>query len=152
MTLRYCLRRLNKLTKWRHQLEKLDEYCKNIIHIIQLQGGHHRPSKANKTTQLENFIDFKYFGTPKDIKLRKTPAWRVCSELSKIWKFNLHRGSKQRVFAATVNSVLLYACEAWRVTAELSKRSWMLHYNGIQRSLEATYDQQGVVCGYTPDN
>ena len=57
----------------------------------------------------------------KDVKVRKAAAWRACSKLNKIWKSALPRGFKQRLFAATVESVLLYGCEAWTVTPKLSK-------------------------------
>ena len=57
----------------------------------------------------------------KFVKVHKAAAWRACSKLSKIWKSTLPRGFKQRLFAATVESVLLYGCEAWTVTPKLSK-------------------------------
>ena len=57
----------------------------------------------------------------KDVKVRKAAAWRAHSKLNKIWKSTLPRGLKQRLFAATVESVLLYGCEAWTVIPKLSK-------------------------------
>ena len=60
--------------------------------------------------------DFKYLGawmesSAKDIKQRKAAAWRACSKLNKIsfWQSSLARKIKLRLFAATVESVLLYA-------------------------------------------
>ena len=77
--------------------------------------------QTNDGTKLENVTDFKYLGaliesSEKDVKVRKAVAWRTCSKLNKIWKSTLPRGFKQRLFAATVESVLLYGCEAWTVT------------------------------------
>ena len=46
----------------------------------------------------------------KDVKVPKAAVWRACSKLNKIWKSTLPRGFKQRLFAATVESVLLYGC------------------------------------------
>ena len=82
--------------------------------------------QTNDGTKLENVSDFKYLGalmesSEKDVKVRKAAAWRACSKLNKIWKSTLPRGFKQRLFAATVESVLLYGCEAWTVTPKLSK-------------------------------
>ena len=56
-----------------------------------------------------------------DVKQRKAAAWRACSKLTKIWRSSLPRALKLRLFAATVESVLLYGCEAWTVTTKLAK-------------------------------
>ena len=57
----------------------------------------------------------------KDVKVRKAAAWRACSNLRKIWKSTQPRSFKQRLFAATVESVLLQGCEAWTFTSKLAK-------------------------------
>ena len=57
----------------------------------------------------------------KDIKVRKAAAWRVCGKIHKIWKSTLPRKFKHRLFAATVESVLLYGCETWTITPRLPK-------------------------------
>ena len=57
----------------------------------------------------------------KDIKVRKAAAWRACGKLHKIWNSTLPTKFKHRLFAATVESVLLYGCEAWTITSKLSK-------------------------------
>ena len=82
--------------------------------------------QTNEGSQLEQVTDFKYLGalmesTEKDVKVRKAAAWRACSKLNKIWKSSLPKRFKSRLFAATVESVLLYGCEAWTVTPKLSK-------------------------------
>ena len=82
--------------------------------------------QAQDGTKLENVTDYKYLGalmesSEKDVKFRKATAWRACSKLNKIWNSTLPRGFKQRLFAATVESVLLYGSEAWTVTPKLSK-------------------------------
>ncbi|XP_072018181.1 uncharacterized protein [Amphiura filiformis] len=41
--------------------------------------------------------------------------------MAKIWKSSLSTRFKQRLFTATVESVLLYGCEAWTVTSKLAK-------------------------------
>ena len=90
------------------------------------------PLKTNDGTVLEEVNDFKYLGawmasTEKDIKMRKGAAWRACSKLTKIWKSTLPKQLKYRIFAATVESVLLYGCEAWTTT------------NKIERDLDGCY-------------
>ena len=69
--------------------------------------------QTNDGTKLENGPDFKYIGeliesSKEDVKVRKVAAGRACSKVSKIWKSTLPRGFKQRLFAATVESVLVY--------------------------------------------
>ena len=41
--------------------------------------------------------------------------------MSKIWKSSLPRPLKYRIFAATVQSVILYGCKAWTVSSKLAK-------------------------------
>ena len=82
--------------------------------------------QTNDGSELEQVKDFKYLGawmesTAKDIKQRKAAAWRACSKLSKIWKSSLPRKFKLRLFSATVESVLLYGCEAWTTTPKIEK-------------------------------
>ena len=77
-------------------------------------------------TELDQVTDFKYLGawmasTEKDLKKRKAAAWRACNKLAKIWKSSLPKAFKLRLFSATVESVLLYGCEAWTVTSKLAK-------------------------------
>ena len=80
----------------------------------------------NDGTKLENVTDFRYLGalmerSEKDVKVCKAAAWRACSKLKKIRKSTLPTGFKQRLFAAAVESALLYGCESWTVTPKLSK-------------------------------
>ncbi|XP_072033128.1 uncharacterized protein [Amphiura filiformis] len=82
--------------------------------------------KTNNGTQIEEVPDFKYLGawmksSEKDVKIRKAAAWRACNGMAKIWKSSLSARFKQRLFTATVESVLLYGCEAWTVTSKLAK-------------------------------
>ena len=70
--------------------------------------------------------DFKYLGSwmqssMKDIKTRKAQAWIACHKLSKIWKANLTRTDKIKLFQATVESVLLYGSETWTITSKIRK-------------------------------
>ena len=82
--------------------------------------------KTSSGTILEVVPDFKYLGSwmqssLQDIKTRKAQAWRACNKLAKIWKSNLPRASKIKIFQATVESILLYGSETWTVTVKVSK-------------------------------
>ena len=78
--------------------------------------------QTNDGTKLEEVKDFKYLGAWMEStakKQRKAAACRACSKLSNIWKSSLPRRFKLRLFAATVESVLLYGCEAWTTTPKI---------------------------------
>ena len=77
--------------------------------------------------QIKSVDDFKYLGswidnTYKDIKVRKAQAWVACNRLNKIWKSNLSRNLKTRLFMTTVESVLLYGCESWAMNKTTTKQ------------------------------
>ena len=60
--------------------------------------------------------------------VRKAKAWAACHQLKNIWKSDMRRELKVRLFQATVESVLLYGSETWTVTKTLSKKDgWLLH-------------------------
>jgi len=87
---------------------------------------------------LEVVDDFKYLGSwigssQQDIRVRKAIAWKSCNALSKVWKSSLPRKIKERLFQATVESVLLYGSETWTITNK-SKKSLDGCYTRMLRS------------------
>ena len=75
-------------------------------------------------TQLEQKDDFKYLGSwadssEKDIDIRKALAWKAINDMSKVWKSNMNTELKKKFFVATVESILLYGCEAWTLTKSM---------------------------------
>ena len=77
--------------------------------------------------QIKSVDDFKYLGswidnTLKDMNTRKAQAWVACNKLTKIWKSNLNRNLKARLFTAIVESVLLYGCESWAMNKTTTKQ------------------------------
>ena len=75
---------------------------------------------------IKNVNDFKYLGswidsTLKDINIRKAQAWVARNKLQKIWKSNLSRNLKIRLFVSTVESVLLYGRESWAINKTTTK-------------------------------
>ena len=60
--------------------------------------------------------NFKYLGgwlesSKKDFEVRKALAWSTCNKLTRIWKSNVSRKIKERLFVSTVESILLYGAE-----------------------------------------
>ena len=58
----------------------------------------------------------------KDFQIRKALAWAACNKLKTIWKSNIKKKIKERLFLATVESVLLYNSETWTMTKTMEKR------------------------------
>ena len=91
---------------------------------------YNQQEEVNLRTQDGSFLevvkDFKYLGswvqsTEQDIKTRKALAWKACNKLDNIWKSNLSKNIKVKLFQATVESILLYGCETWTVTKKIGK-------------------------------
>ena len=83
-------------------------------------------------TELEWVSDFKYLGSwvaqsERDIAVRKALAWQALNGMSRVWKSAMSRDLKIRFFVETVESILLYGCEAWALT------------DALERSLDGTY-------------
>ena len=82
--------------------------------------------QTQEPSLLEEVQDFKYLGawvksTEQDVKSRKPMAWKVCHNLSKIWKSNLSKNIKIKLFQVTVESVLLYGSQTWTVPKKIGK-------------------------------
>ena len=57
-----------------------------------------------------------------DFKQRKAQAWNACNKLEKVWKSNLDRKIKIKIFKACVESILLYGSETWTITKNMEAR------------------------------
>ena len=82
---------------------------------------------AKNGEKVEVGNDFKYLGsymasTEKDVKVRKAQAWKALNKLHNIWKSNISRKIKLRVFCALVEPILLYGCESWTLDVRLTKQ------------------------------
>ena len=91
--------------------------------------------------------DFKYLGswinsTERDIKIRKAIAWRTLTSFAKAWKSPLNRMHKVRVFRSTVESVLLYGCEAWTLTSQNIKRLDGCYTRMLRAALNVHWSQR----------
>ena len=85
-----------------------------------------QPLHTLNGTALEQKDDFKYLGSwsdssEKDIQIRKALAWKALNDMARIWKSNMNIELKRKFFVATVESILLYGCEAWTLTSAMEK-------------------------------
>ena len=84
------------------------------------------PLKTLDGTELEWKDDFKYLGSwvdnsAKDVSVRKALAWRALNSMVSVWTSNMRTELKKKFFISTVESILLYGCEAWSLTAAEEK-------------------------------
>ena len=89
-------------------------------HTITSKDGH----------ALEEVEDFVYLGawistTEHDFRVRKAKDWLAAAnhKMKAIWRSNLRRDLKIRLFQATVESIFLYGTETWTITESLKKRT-----------------------------
>ena len=71
--------------------------------------------------------DYKYLGShvsnsEKDFNIRKGMAWAAGNKLDKIWRSDLDRIVKIKIFRAAIEQILLYASETWTMQIR-----WLLH-------------------------
>ena len=95
---------------------------------------------------LEEVHDFKYLGawvqsSDQDIKVRKAMAWKASNKLNSIWKSNLPRPLKIKLFQATVESVLLYGCETWTITKKNRKALDGCYTRMLRAALNVSWKQ-----------
>ena len=71
--------------------------------------------------------DYKYLGShiqnsEKDFNIRKGIAWTACNKMNKIWKSDLARDFKIRIFRVLIEPILLYGSETWTLSARQQRR------------------------------
>ena len=96
----------------------------------EIMAFEHDPDMEIKTLNgktLKLVVNFKYLGgrmesSEKDFQIRKALAWAACNKLKTIWKSNIKKKIKERLFLATVESVLLYNSETWTMSKTMKKR------------------------------
>ena len=112
------------------------------------------PLHTSDGTELEWVDDFKYLvswveQTERDIAVRKSLAWQALNGMSRIWRSSLSKELKVRFFKGTVESILLYGCEAWALTEAMEHSldgtyTRMLR-KGPQHSLAQPHSQRGPI-------
>ena len=78
----------------------------------------------------------------KDFEIRKALAWTACHKLTRIWKSNVKRSTKARLFLATVDSVLLYGSETWTITTTLCRQLDGCYTRMLRMALNISWKQK----------
>jgi len=104
----------------------------------------HAPHPTRNGTILEEKKDFKYLGswvdeTRKDINVRKALAWRALNGMDRTWRSKLSPGVKMRFFVATVESILLYVCEAWALSKAMEKSLYGTYTHMLRKGLNVPW-------------
>ena len=77
-------------------------------------------------SEIERVEDFLYLGsyteTDHDMNVRIAQAWNALHSLRKVWKSNISKSTKTKVFKACVESILLYGSESWTLNISRTKR------------------------------
>ena len=110
------------------EAEKVGLYCnakKTEVQAFNQDGPVDIKAKNGETLKVVE--NFKYLGawtesSSTDITVRKALAWSSCHRLRKVWTSKLRRQIKERLFLATVESVLLYGAETWTLTNTMEKQ------------------------------
>ena len=100
--------------------------------------------KTQDGSNLKEVKDFKYFGawmqsTEADIRTRKALAWKACNNLNNIWRSNLTKNIKVKLFQATVESVLLYGSETWTLTNKIGKSLDGCYTRMLRKALDVSW-------------
>ena len=96
-------------------------------------------------TLLEVVDDFNYLGawiasTQKDIRVRRARAWSALHSMNKVWKSEMSDNLKRRLFVTTVESVLLYGCEAWSLTVKDEKALDGVYTRMLRAALNVSWE------------
>ena len=109
-------------------------------------------------TVLEVVKDFNYLGawiasTQNDIRIRRARAWSALHSMNRVWKSGMNSNLKRRLFVTTVESVLLYGCEAWALTVKDEKALDGVYTRMLRAALNVSWEEQmrnTELYGYLP--
>ena len=101
--------------------------------------------KSLDGTKLEVVDDFNYLGawiasTQKDIRIRRARAWSALHSMNKVWKSGMSDNLKRRLFVTTVESVLVYGCEAWTLTVKDKKALDGVYTRMLRAALNVSWE------------
>ena len=88
--------------------------------------------------------DFRYLGcwmrdSRKDFLVRRAQAFDAANKMWRVWKSDISRNLKIRLFRVTVESVLLYGSETWCMTIWLKKRLDGAYTRLLQKALNISW-------------
>ena len=96
-------------------------------------------------SKIEKVNDFKYLGsyttTSYGMDLRIEQAWGAMNYLNKVWKSNIKRATKTKVFKASVESILLYGSDSWSLTKTLSKKLDGTYTRMLRKAFNISWSQ-----------
>ena len=109
-------------------------------------------------TVLEVVKDFNYLGawiasTQNDIRIRRARAWSALHSMNRVWKSGMNDNLKRRLFVTTVESVLLYGCEAWALTVKDEKALDGVYTRMLRAALNVSWEdhmRNTELYGYLP--
>ena len=81
------------------------------------------------------------------MKVRKTPAWRSCNKLNKIWQAPLSKSLKLRTFLTLVESVFLYGTETWTLPKSLEKSIDRTYTRLLRMAFIVSWSEHGTNSG-----
>ena len=123
----------------------IEKECKKVGHVLNAKKTKSVAYNIDAPTLLHKFDgtslewkdDFKYLGSwidnsKKDISITKAQAWRALNGMMEIWKSNVSKDLKIRLFIASIESILLYGCETW---ALLKAQETSLHTRMLRKAL-----------------
>ena len=124
----------NQIDEAQQLLQRIEVECSKVglglnsrkTEFMTYNVPEHDSLRTRSGNALKEVEDFKYLGswvnsTETDVKIRRAIAWKALNKMSAVWKSHLSRGIKLGFFIATVETILLYGCEAWTVTPMLEK-------------------------------
>ena len=139
------------------------QLAENLLHSVEqsaLQVGLHlNASKTEIVTSnindpyeiksitgesIKRVKDFKYLGayvpnSLHDFNIRKSLAWSAINRLDCIWKSDLNRSLKIKLFRSCVESILLYNSETWTLTQTMETRLDGLYTKLLRRALNISW-------------
>ena len=117
-----------------HLLVKVEQACRSLglyLNASKTKFMHLNPSSFNGLMSsdgcsIDNVKDFKYLGsytnTRHDLNIHIAQAWGAMNSLQKVWKSDVKKETKVRVFKGTVESILLYGSDSWSLSKALTKK------------------------------
>ena len=139
------------ITKAQDLLHRVEKACQSVglflnakkTKFMLVNSTDTTPLKTLDGCEIEKVNDFIYLGgytnTENEINTSLGQAWGALNSLSKVWKSNVTKKVKTKVFKQSVERILLYGSDSWALTKSLAK------------SLDGKYTKMlRVVCNVPP--
>ena len=124
----------NEMEQAHQLLIQVEAECENVglvlnakkTEVMAINIPANDPLTTIKVKELAEVSNFKYLGpymqsAEADLKARKYMGWNALKSMSTVWKSHISASLKRNFFQATMETVLLYGCEAWTLTSALEK-------------------------------